>query len=92
MCPASSCLPAHPWQRSFCTKGMYLFACSCLFLTVSRGNTVGSTTTSTNVIGALKSVFARHGIPEEVVSDNGPQFVSEEMKEFPYTVWISPLF
>ena len=43
------------------------------------------------MIGALKSVFARHGIPEEVVSDNGPHFVSEEMKEFAYTVSISPL-
>ena len=49
-------------------------------------------TTTTNVIGALKSVFARHGIPEEVVSDNGPQFVSKKMKEFAYTVRISPLF
>ena len=46
-----------------------------------------ATTTSTNVIGALKSVFARHGIPVEVVSDNGPQFVSEKMKEFAFTVW-----
>ena len=41
-----------------------------------------ATTTSTKVIGALKSVFGRHGIPEEVVSDNGPQFASDEMKEF----------
>ena len=39
-------------------------------------------TTSTKVIGALKYVFAHHGIPEEVVSDNGPQFASDEMKEF----------
>ena len=41
------------------------------------------------MIGALKSVFVRHGVPEEVLSDNGPQIVSEEMKEFAYTVWIS---
>ena len=51
-----------------------------------------ATTTLTKVTGALKSVFARHGIPEEAMSDNGPQFVSEEMKEFAYTVWISPLY
>ena len=30
----------------------------------------------------LKSVFARHGIPEEYISDNGPQYSSQEMKEF----------
>ena len=41
-----------------------------------------ATTISTKVIGALKSVFARHRIPEEAASDNGPQFASEEMKEF----------
>ena len=40
-----------------------------------------ATTTSTKVIGALKSVFVCHGIPNEVVSDNRPQFASEEMKE-----------
>lgn len=41
-----------------------------------------STTTSTTVITALKEVFARHGIPEKVRSDNGPQFASEEFARF----------
>ena len=27
-------------------------------------------------------IFAQHGLPEEVVSDNGPQFVSNEFAEF----------
>ncbi|KAJ8377185.1 hypothetical protein SKAU_G00077650 [Synaphobranchus kaupii] len=31
-------------------------------------------TRSTDVITHLKSIFARHGIPETVVTDNGPQF------------------
>ncbi|XP_064469720.1 uncharacterized protein K02A2.6-like [Ornithodoros turicata] len=34
------------------------------------------------VILRLKSIFARHGIPREVVTDNGPQFSGEEFKRF----------
>ena len=41
-----------------------------------------TTTTSQNVIRVLKTVFARHGIPEIFRSDNGPQFASQEMQEF----------
>lgn len=40
---------------------------------------------STSVITCLKSFFARHGIPEEVVSDNGPQYVSWEFGKFAQT-------
>ena len=39
-------------------------------------------TTSAGVIHALKSIFAVPGIPELVISDNGPQFASEELKNF----------
>ena len=39
-------------------------------------------TTSMGIINALKSIFARHGIPETVVSDNGPQYASQQFKNF----------
>ena len=40
------------------------------------------TTTSTATIKTLKVMFSRYGIPQELRSDNGPQFSSKEFKEF----------
>ena len=39
-------------------------------------------TTANIVIAKLKSVFARWGIPFEVITDNGPQFDSQSFKDF----------
>ena len=39
-------------------------------------------TTSRGVINHLKSIFARHRIPQIVVSDNGPQYSSSELAQF----------
>ena len=38
--------------------------------------------TAGHTINELRLIFAQHGLPEEVVSDNGPQFVSNEFAEF----------
>ena len=41
-----------------------------------------SSTTTLSIVVALKSIFARHEIPDIVVTDNGPQYSSKEFKEF----------
>ena len=35
-----------------------------------------------HVVLHMKSIFARHGIPEILTSDNGPQYASEEFRKF----------
>ena len=39
-------------------------------------------TSSRTTIKVLKTHFSRHGIPDVLVSDNGPQYVSEEFQAF----------
>jgi transposase InsO family protein len=39
-----------------------------------------TSTTTTAVIKKLKEQFSRHGIPETVFTDNGPQFVCKEFR------------
>ncbi|XP_061132648.1 uncharacterized protein K02A2.6-like [Syngnathus typhle] len=77
--------PSRPW----CTVGVDLFQFGKnQYLAVvdyfSRFCEVAklSCTTSDAVITHCKSIFARHGIPEVVRSDNGPQFASEEFRRF----------
>jgi transposase InsO family protein len=38
--------------------------------------------TSKSIVKILMNIFARHGYPEEIVSDNGPQFISQEFRRF----------
>ena len=75
-------LPEFPWQ----VVGTDLFEYQYLIVVdyFSRYPEVArlTTTTSSAIITHLKSIFARHGIPETVHSDNGPQYASREFSSF----------
>ena len=78
--------PSSPWQRIHIDfAGPFL---GCMFLIVvdahSRWLEIEKmdTTTSTKTIEKLQSLFARYGVPSQLVSDNGPQFKSEEFQMF----------
>ena len=81
----ASDLPLYPWQKVgadlFERKGTkYLLVIDYFSRYVEIAKL--TSTYSGVVIGHLKTIFSRFGILEGVVSDNGPQFVSHEMKAF----------
>ena len=78
----STPLPSHPWERIASDlfelkNSIYLLTVNYYlrFVEVQKLNS----TTPCSVITHLKSIFTRFGIPAEMVSDNGPQFNSQEM-------------
>ena len=78
-------LPQLPWQKVAMDlfdwkKRTYLLIVDYYsrFIEVARLEQL----TSEEVIRHCKSIFARHGIPEQVISDNGPQFAADEFKQF----------
>ena len=81
-----SAVPDRPWQvlgtDLFTLKGRtYLLVIDYRSRYVEVSILLSSQT-SHEVIRALKSIFARHGIPEVVRSDNGPQYDSAEFTKF----------
>jgi transposase InsO family protein len=42
-------------------------------------------TLASSIITAMKEIFATHGIPDVVISDNGPQYASEAFQSFAKT-------
>jgi len=78
-------LPSLPWQRVgadiFHWKGdNYLLIVDYYsrFIEIAHLDRM----TAEEVISRTKSIFARHGIPEEFISDNGPQFSSHSFLKF----------
>ena len=41
-----------------------------------------STTSAKATVTTLRDIFSRHGLPEIIVSDNGPQFTASEFEQF----------
>ena len=81
----TSILPDYPWQRIatdlFELDGAMYLAIIDYFSRFPEVIKLKSTT-SRRIIDALKTLFARYGIPEVVRSDNGPQYSSAEFAEF----------
>ena len=79
-------LPNQPWQKvaadPFKLKGHpYLVVIDCFSCYIEVAKL--SSTTSPDVSVHLQSMFARHGIPEQFISDNGLQFSSTSFAKFP---------
>ena len=77
--------PVKPWERihiDFFKKDKSTFLIVVDAYSKWLGVIPMTSTTSLRTIEVLCSLFARYGLPEEVVSDNGLQLVSEEFSQF----------
>ena len=78
-------LPDYPWQKVgadlFELKGIKYLLLVDYFSRYIEVVKLSATTSGT-IISVLKAIFSRYGIPERLISDNGPQFASREMKIF----------
>lgn len=78
--------PSKPWERVHIDfagpifKSMWL-VCVDSFSQFPYVSSMSNTTTE-DTISALSAIFAIEGIPNTIVSDNGPQLTSEKFKEF----------
>ena len=82
-------IPDGPWQSVstdlFQVHGTNYVLIVDVFSGYPEISLLNQSTASEAVINALKSTFARHGIPNTVFSDNGPQYSSHKFAEFAKT-------
>ena len=78
-------LPNRPWEKVgidiFTLKGKDYLVTVDYFSDYFEVDPLKSTTTRA-IVKVLKRHFSTHGIPDEIISDNGPQLVSEEFAKF----------
>ena len=81
--------PMQPWMwpeslRGLCGTIMFFF----LLLMTAHSKWLNvyemTSTTVQKTIDILCRIIASYGLPEQLVSDNGPQFVAKEFEEFIY--------
>ena len=78
-------IPSRPWQKV--GTDLFLFHQRQYLITVDYYSSFFevdklNVTDSRTVIEKLKMQFSRHGIPEIIISDNGPQYASAEFAKF----------
>lgn len=78
-------LPSRPWQKLAADlfewkKGHYLVVIDYYSRFIEVANL--TSTLASAVIQKMKAIFSRHGVPDTLISDNGPQFSATEFAEF----------
>ena len=78
--------PSKPWQRVHLDfagpfQGVMFLVCVDAYSKWPEVR-VMTTTTVSKTLNVLREWFSVHGIPEQIVTDNGPQFIAEEFDEF----------
>lgn len=78
--------PTLPWQRVHVDFAGQVMGKMLLIATDAHSKwpevQVMSSTTTSKTIEVLRELFTRYGLPEQLVSDNGPQFVSDYFRSF----------
>ena len=77
--------PCYPWQ--ILTSDLFEFQKNMYLMIADKYSKFPivrklTSTTSHAIINQMKSIFAEHGIPERLTTDNGPQYASQEFCNF----------
>ena len=91
--------PEHPWHRLHMDYAGPLLGHMFLIVIDAHSKWIDvmpvSAANATQTIEKLRLLFATHGIPDTLVSDNGSPFVNEEMAYFTAQngirhIWVAP--